>query len=550
MKKFFLNNWQVVLLIVLSVLIVWPLFMPGYFSHHDDLQVMRIFEMRKCFTDLQLPCRWVPDMGYGNGYPLFNFYGVLQYYLGAVLSYVFGFIITAKILFFIPLLGGGIGMYLLAKELFGKIPGLVAGILFLFAPYRALDSYVRGDVAELFALSIAPLLLYFILKLVRGEGKNFFWLSVVSFTAFLLSHNITTLIFTPVIVVFTIYFLFENKWKNWKKILWVFILGAGLSAFFVVPAYLEKNLVQTEALTRAELDFRAQFVKVGQLFFDRSWNYGGSNPDETGTISYQIGWPYWWIAILSIALVLVSKKRKNLLLFVILISIFSFGVLMTHNKSAPIWEFIKILIYVQFPWRFLSYAIFASSLLGAYLASYFSGRNLWILGGIISLLAVVLNWYYFRPQYFYYDMTDAIKLSGQNFINQQKGSILDYLPKTALEPREPAPPNPLVIKGSATVNNFINKSNRWSFGVDVTEGSVIDPPVFDFPDWVVRINGKEVDHARNFPTGRIEINLPPGKYVITGEFKNTPVRTASNLLSLASLFTLIMYCLYKRKADA
>lgn len=550
MKKFFLNNWQVILLIVLSGLIVWPLFLPGYFSHHDDLQVMRIFEMRKCFTDLQLPCRWVPDMGYGNGYPLFNFYGVLPYYLGSVFSYLFGFIVSAKILFFIPLLGGGIGMYLLAKELFGKIPGFVAGILFLFAPYRALDSYVRGDVSELFALSIVPLLLYFILKLVKGKEKHFFLLAVTSFAAFLLSHNITTLIFTPVIVVFAIYFLFESKWKSWKRLLWVFILGAALSAFFVVPAYLEKNLVQTEALTRAELDFRAQFVKVGQLFLDRSWNYGGSNPDETGTISYQIGWPYWWVVILSVALVLVSKKRKNLLLLVILISIFSFGVLMTHNKSAPIWEFIKILIYVQFPWRFLSYAVFASSLLSAYLASYFSGRNLWVLVGIISLLAVGLNWYYFRPHYFYYDMTDAKKLSGQNFIDQQKGSILDYLPKTALEPREPAPPSPLVIKGSATVNNFINKSNRWSFDVDVTNVSEIDPPVFDFPDWVVRINGKEVDHARNFPTGRIEINLPPGKYVVTGEFKNTPVRTASNLLSLASLFTLIMYCLYKRKADA
>src|SRR5258708_5359335 len=93
----------ITLIALLSILIVWPLFLPGYFSHHDDLQVMRIFEMRRCFTDLQIPCRWVPDMGYGNGFPLFNYYSVFPYYIGGLLSYVFGYIISAKILFFIPL---------------------------------------------------------------------------------------------------------------------------------------------------------------------------------------------------------------------------------------------------------------------------------------------------------------------------------------------------------------------------------------------------------------------------------------------------------------
>src|SRR3989304_10348317 len=93
------KNIYLILLLAFSLLVVWPLFLPGYFSHHDDLQVMRIFEMRRCFEDLQIPCRWVPDMGYGNGFPLFNYYSVLPYYLGAVLSYVLGYIGAAKVLF-------------------------------------------------------------------------------------------------------------------------------------------------------------------------------------------------------------------------------------------------------------------------------------------------------------------------------------------------------------------------------------------------------------------------------------------------------------------
>ncbi len=156
------------ILLGLSAFILWPTFMPGYFFHHDDLQVMRIFEMRKCFDTGQIPCRWVPDMGYGNGYPLFNYYSVLPYYIGGLASYIFGFVGAAKVLFFIPLLIGGFGMYFLIRNLYGEWPALLAATLYQFAPYRALDGYVRGAIAESFALAIIPFVFYAFLKLQKN----------------------------------------------------------------------------------------------------------------------------------------------------------------------------------------------------------------------------------------------------------------------------------------------------------------------------------------------------------------------------------------------
>src|SRR3989344_6396572 len=131
-KKFILNFWPFFLLLLFTTLIAWPLFLPGFFSHHDDLQVMRIFEMRKCLEDLQIPCRWVPDMGFGNGYPLFNYYNVFPYYIGAISSPVLGFIGSAKLLFFIAVALAGVSMYLLAEELFGTYPALLATTLYMF----------------------------------------------------------------------------------------------------------------------------------------------------------------------------------------------------------------------------------------------------------------------------------------------------------------------------------------------------------------------------------------------------------------------------------
>lgn len=210
MKKFFRKNWAILFLVLLSGLTIWPFFLPGYFFQHDSLQVIRLFEMRKCFADLQIPCRWTPDMAYGNGYPLFNFYGVFPYYLGAVTSYALGFIGATKLLFFLPLVFGGIGMYVLAKEVFGKVAALVSAVLFLFAPYRAVDVYVRGALGESFGIALIPFVLYFLLKVIKTRKKKYLAWSAMFTFAFFTSHNIMVLLFAPVIFAWVIFWLWRE----------------------------------------------------------------------------------------------------------------------------------------------------------------------------------------------------------------------------------------------------------------------------------------------------------------------------------------------------
>mgnify|MGYP001606165235 CR=1 FL=1 len=100
MKNIIIKYWPQIVILFLGFVVSIPLLRSGYFSHQDDLQVIRLVEMRKCFADLQIPCRWGPVMGWGNGFPLFNFYGVSTYYLGAIIRYLTGYLIASKILFF------------------------------------------------------------------------------------------------------------------------------------------------------------------------------------------------------------------------------------------------------------------------------------------------------------------------------------------------------------------------------------------------------------------------------------------------------------------
>lgn len=547
MKQILVKYWPILVILALSSLIIWPLFLPGFFSHHDDLQVMRIFEMRKCIEDFQIPCRWVPDMGYGNGYPLFNYYNPSPYYIGGVLSFIFGFLIAAKILFFIPLVLAGISMYLLVKEIFGSEAGFVAGVLYLFAPYRALDSYVRGAVAESFAIAIIPLVLYFALRLIKERSIRYLIFFSVSLAAFLTSHTIMILLFLPLLAFMFSYWLWIEK-KNTKHIIYGIFLGIGLSAFFTIPAYFEKNLVQIENLTKLDLDFRAHFVTLSQLFLDRSWGYGASFPGPNDTISFQIGWPHWVLAVLSVPLILIFKRKDwKLLIFCLgVLSFFTFSILMTHNKSAFIWEKIGILRFAQFPWRFLAVTIFTSSLLGGFLIFILKKSLRRISVVILVLITVIFNWNYFRPQKFIVNLTDHEKLSGSLWETQQKAAILDYLPVGAREAQERAPDKPIIREGKADIKNFEKKSNSWKLDLNVQSAAKIEIPVFDFPNWQVYVNDIKIKHSHKNYLGRISFTLNPGTYLVVGRFENTLIRTTSNLISFISILVIIFLPFYAK----
>ncbi|HEX9008688.1 MAG TPA: hypothetical protein VF837_05500, partial [Patescibacteria group bacterium] len=148
---------NLIILILISIVFGWQLFKPGFFSMHDDLQVMRLYEMDRCYQNGQIPCRWSPDMGAGYGQPMFNFYSVLPYNLGELFHLLgFSFIDTVKVLFFLALLGSGVFSYLFLSEMVIAPAALVGSLVYLITPYRAVDIFVRGAMSETWALTLMP----------------------------------------------------------------------------------------------------------------------------------------------------------------------------------------------------------------------------------------------------------------------------------------------------------------------------------------------------------------------------------------------------------
>lgn len=536
-----------IILVFLVLPVVWNLLRPGFFPMQDDLQAFRVYEMDKCFDDFQIPCRWVPDAGYQYGYPQFNYYPPLPYYLGAILHRVgFQYIDSVKILFILGYILSALAMYVLVESLVGPWGGVIAGAVYTYIPYKAVEVYVRGALNEFWALTLFPLVFWAIYRLIKtGKLKYMLWLSL-SIGAIITTHSLTAMIFIPFAGIWALYWLyFKEKWENSPKIIWGGFLGFGLSAFYILPVIVERKFAHVESLISGYFDYRQHFVSLYKLFFSMEWGYGSSGfPDEKLNLSLGvIAWVLGLVIAPAIALIR-SKKNKNislLVLFLVFLSLAS--VYMIHMKSSFVWARLPFMWYLQFPWRFLGISIFLLSILVG-LTVYLSGKFKYILG--IALIAVSIYLYlpFFVPKD-WLNIKDAEKFSGQSWEKQLTISIFDYLPIYAtLPPYSRAPEFPEVLEGEVKFLEYKKGSDYQGGVVEVSKNSLIRIPLFDFPGMEVKVDGLKVSHKHDdcrgerYCRGLITFSIPSGRHKIFVKLYDTPVRKAGNALTLISLGTL------------
>ena len=572
------NFLPLLLVLVISIFAARRLlFERGYFIMHDDLQMMRQLEMEKCFRDGQIPCRWAPDMGYGLGLPVFNYYPPLPYLIGeSIRLFGISFVETVKLTFALSLILSGISMYFLSREFFGRVGGVLSAAFYVWAPYRAVDIYVRGAMNESWAFIFFPLIFLFSFRLIIGQKshtvKNLIFLALSYFGLFM-SHNIIVLIFTPFFVGWVLVFLWKQKnWDRLPDLSKSIILAFGLSAFFLIPVFWERNLVYIENLVRDYYDYNAHFVSLNQLLFSRFWGYGGSIWGPNDGMSFQIGHLHWifslFVGILLILLLVIKRSSfigniKSSAFFLptsYLLIVGWTSAFMTHPKSAFIWKLMPTLRFAQFPWRFLTITVFAFSFIIGFLPGLFANWQakkkllakllvtpieLWI-SSLLILGITILNWNYFLPANGAMGrITDEEKFSGLSWVLQQKGGISDYLPLAAK--RQPnAPSEGLVdlIEGKAEIEN-IEQGTYWvKFNTNVeSESAVIRVNVFKYPNWRIFSDNKELNVyiPPEEEIGRMYFAIPNGEHLVYGQLFNTWPRTLGNIVTLFSWIGLIGY---------
>lgn len=551
---------SVLIVLFLGLLAGASLFQPGYFNMHDDLQMMRQLVMEECFKEWQIPCRWTPHMGYGFGFPLFNYYPPLPYFIGQLFRLVgFSFVDTVKYTAVLSFIVSGLTMYIFARQFWGRLGALVSAAFYIWAPYHAVDVYVRGAMNEAWALAWFPLILWSSYKLIKEAQFRWIVALALSWFALFTSHNLMVLIFTPLFGAWVLFWVWREKsWFTIPQLLIAGIWALGLAAFFTFPVVLEKDLVHTETLVQGYYEYVAHFASINQLLISRFWGYG---PSVWGTkddkMSFQVGHFHWIISLIVLGLVIRRywKTRKvNNLLFISVFFVATgwFATFMAHTRSINIWQAIPSLQFVQFPWRFVALSIFSFSTVAGVFVVLFEkrGKSLskWLAAILIAGI-VFLGKDYFKPERMG-PVTDKEKFSGAAWELQQNAGIYDYLPKSVKEPpKEPQRTITDIVEGKGEVINERQGTNWVNFKTDIkSDNAQIRINTFQFPDWRVFIDGKQVQtDTDDDDWGRMFITVRQGQHKVKARLYDTTTRSFGNLVSLFSWIALITVPLWRRR---
>jgi len=539
----------IILLVVLTIPSFWRMLRPGIFSMHD-FHIFRLYEFNRCIRDWQIPCRWAPDSGFEYGEPMFNFYGQLLYIPGEIFHLLgFQIIDSIKLLFILSLIGSAITMFFLAKQLWGSVfGGLISAILYLYAPYRAVDVWARGALPEATAFVLFPAILYQLNAYFwQGKRRNLLLFSL--FLAILAgTHNLSLIMFLVFLGPWTIFLLWRTrKFFLIKHLAWASVLSVALIAFYLLPLAAETKLITLGKTAEGYYDYRAHFTTLNQLFISRFWGYGASLWGPIDDMSFSVGHLQWTFPLLVVSVFVVSKKafKKHFDKFLALIGLTAIGwfvLFLTHGRSIFIWNLVPFFAFIQFPWRWLSIAVFSLSLAAGAVFILFKKKPLIItLTFLLFLIAVLWNFEFFQEDLWFY-ISDLEQFSGSRWEEQIASAVHDFWPIYGEEtPNSPASKLPIVARGEAEV--FPGQKDSWTAEYKVlveSDGATIQLPIAFFPGWQGSIDGDSTEIIPSGKYGLITFQIPKGKHEVSTRFSNTPIRTVGNLISVLALIAFIL----------
>jgi hypothetical protein len=526
-----------VVLGLLAVACCVPLMQEGWFGNHEEIRpVARALAAYYEVARGDLYPRWLSTGYLGKGIPLLNFYppafSLLVAWLHAAGVPMF---LAAKLVIFALFFLGAWGFFLWTRKYLGDFGGLGAAVLYLFAPYHFVDVYVRGATAEFTSLAALPWVFHGIDLALERLSARALGVLAAGAGAVVVSHFLSALMIAPFAVAYTLARLATSQGRLAAalRVAGGTLIGAALSAFFWLPALVERAALSAERsrnVVRGYNSYLIHFVEPWQ-WFDTSWGFGDSlPPGYTDQMSFQIG--IVLVATVGLCVLLVWRLARPVRRFVLLALALGLAAVWLTSEWSKVWyAALEPYALVQFPWRFLGPASLFLAAAG---------------GGLFAALPA--RWRHAAPVAV--ALTAALSLA----LSSDQRAIRDVMPipdeRVAIEAAVAADPwaakfgNEDEFLPKAADRRVANSMPGGPFpqglGIEIfnvrEEGrdlvfdvvapgahGVVVVPWHDFPGWRVSLDGKEWNHITG-PEGLITFSVPAGRHAVLVHFGSTPPR--------------------------
>jgi len=595
--------------LAISLVAIWPFIGRASLPQETDaeLHIFRLQELSYLVRGGEFYPRWAPNFYHGYGYPIFNYYAPLTYYLGLVVELMPGLgpVAGVKAVFVLGLLAAALGMYGFVRDNWGRSAGYVAAAAYVYAPYvQFIDPHARGVLAESFSLGAFPLALWALDRLRRRPAPWTWIAAILAVAAVILSHNLMALLFFGLLLAWAVWQVASCKLQvasnklqvasnklqvasnklqvasnklqvtgndqqlvTSNLLLVALFLGLGLATFFWLPVILERDAINLTSVIGqgGNYDFHTHFLSWRELLASSGrLDWGASQP----AFRFNLGVAQWLLGGLGVVLLLARRvpATAHATFFALALPVLLFLML---PSSTILWESIPFLPFFQFPWRLLGAANAVLAILAGAGASALEqgsrgageqgsgGESVhpftraWIMAALVSLpiilglpLSQPAPWPDFGP-------VNMLRMTEIEWKGRWLGttSTADFVPATVdivperkgnvvqgfYEGRPLDRVNRVTLPEGAVVEAEMVRPLLTRYHVNTPEDTLLRLFQFDFPGWVVRVDGQVVETELARPEGFIVIPVPAGRHVVEVEFGSTPARTLAAVISWLAL---------------
>jgi len=547
---------------LLNVVITSDYFFHGSKSANFDAiaHITTIAQFHKAMSDGEFPVAW--GDGFANyGLPLGTIAHQIPAYLGGLLTFItHDPLLSFNLIYLLAAIVSAILFYAFLTIFFSAETVLLATIFYSLAPYRIMNLYMRGAMPEFASAVWVPLLLI-AMHFIQKSGRTM-WYFIFGFgvLGLILTHPMMLIVYAPILGIWAV-LKFRTDLRVWLKVLTASLVALFISAYYFLPLNLEVKYLYYGSMQNYYS--RNQHTTL-DTFFNPFWRYnctyrndifgrcqltkGGVTETIIMAILLSIGVSAFlhrrqigryfhkvraqWDHYLS------ASSLNDLIIFAFfgaLVSIFFSSIALE-----PLYERIKIISSIQYPWRFLSSYLFFPPIALAIMFEFIRLKKwsnyLWYGLVIFIIIArfpqlyaknytqIPIAAYYFTP-YNLHSLTMNTRWSGDS---------RDYPVR-----REKAE----IIQGKGKINDRMLKNASRVYTIHADTDLRISDNTFYFPGWHVYIDGVEANIEFQDPAyrGVITFAVPKGKHEVIVEYKDTKVRMLGKIVTVATLIILVVY---------
>lgn len=533
-----------ILIIIASIIISIPLANKSLNIYRDDgiQHICRIIGTEQTLADKQFLPMIMSNLCNNFGYSWNIFYSPLTAYMSVMFRiFNFSYVNCLKLCMFVIVLLSGLTMYKLTFRITkNKKLATLASIIYILAPYRITDMYIRTALAELASFIFIPIVFEGLYIIVNEEKKSY--KLALGAAGLILTHQVIAMYTAIICFVYLIVFFKKLKSKTVLK-----NIGVNLLFCILMTSFYWVGLLQHYFSTSYEVFVPGRMEREEVLIFYKAKFSQLFITSSEQTMIYAIG----LLSVIGLVLTPIAYKKipeeyKKTYMFFLITGIVLIGMAL---KIFPFEKLPQALTMLQFTFRLFTFTSFFFAFV---VATNFAIliKNFKTLDIVVLLTISILLLVPYKSKLDFNLKDNEERLINGVRITENTGRVhagmasMEYLPTKAFKNlKYIANRKDEVIvldNNEAVISDYTKQASNMNCKIsNINKETTIELPYIYYLGYRVYADGQEIKYTES-DNGFIQINIAKDsqikvKYLGTNEML---ISYAVSIISFATIIVL------------